>query len=211
MQYQRNIHLLANGGEAGKVQTGFFLVEAVGGADGHRQRVDTGATDKLGRLERVGKFGMGGIDDEVILLTAQLAQLRFDAGTHAVAEGDHAAHFLDVLFKRKVRGIDHGRANARFDLVVDVLLVFVVIQMQHQWDAIFMGGSLTDGDQILDPGMAIGTRGASQNNRRAHASGGAGYHLHGFQVVDVESRYRITAALGIFEHFMGRDQIHSDS
>ncbi len=154
---------------------------------------------------------MSGIDDEVILLTAQLAQLRFDAGTHAVTIGNYATHLFYVLFKRKVRGIDHGRANTRFDLVVDILLVFVVIQMQHQRDAIFMGGSLTDRDQILDPGMAIGTRGASQDYRRAHASGSAGYHLHGFQVVDVESRYGVAAALGIFEHFMGRDQIHSDS
>ena len=74
-----------------------------------------------------------------------------------------------------------------------------------------MGSCLTDGDQILDPGMAISARGASQDHRRAHASCGTSDHLDGFQVVDVESRHGVTATLGIFEHFMGRDQIHSDS
>ncbi len=211
MQHQRFRYPGPDGGEALEVQARLLLVEAVGRSDGDGQGIDAGARHELGRLVRVGQMGVGGVHDEVILLAAELAQFCLHACPQAVAEGDDPLHLGDVLLERQVGGIDHGGVNAGLDLVVDILLVLVVVQMQYQRDAVLMGSRGTDGDQVLDPGVAVGTRRGGQDHRGVQFGGSAGHHLDGLQVVDVEGGHRIAAALGIFKHFVGRDQIHEDS
>ena len=78
------------------------MVQPVSRSDGYRQRIDASSGDKLARGGRIGEEAVGGVDNQVILLAPEAAQLCLNAGAVAVAQCDGLSHFGDVLFERQM-------------------------------------------------------------------------------------------------------------
>ncbi|MOA06324.1 hypothetical protein D3C78_1259550 [compost metagenome] len=102
MQHQRDIDLFADQRQTIKIQFRFAVVQAMGGANRYRQRIDAGRGDKFARGGRVGKETVSRIDNQVVLLPTESSQFSLHAGSVAVAQRHGFGHLGNILCEWQV-------------------------------------------------------------------------------------------------------------
>ena len=127
------------------------------GTDGNGQRINTGTSDKFAGLFGVGIERIFCIDHQIVFYPAQTAQLGFYAGIIAVAQLHYAFYQRHVLFERRVRAIDHDRADPCLDFACDISQILMMIEVQSEREIPLFRQIAGDRHHVAGAGIAVGT------------------------------------------------------
>ncbi len=143
VQDHRDRVLLDDLGHALGHQLGLGLVEAVGGADGRRERVDAGRGDERGGdVRRVDVAALVGADP--VLDAGHRLDLALDLRAVAVGLGDDLDRLARVLLDVELRAVEQDGVPARVEAARDPLAVGAVVEVQRDRDGDRVGPRAPD-------------------------------------------------------------------
>ena len=203
MQDQRNVYAAANLLQALKVQFWPPLVQAVRCADRHGKAVNARVRHIADGIIGVRIGAVCIRHDQIVLLPDQLAKLRFDRSAAGMREGHDLLYLGDIFLIGEAGRIDHHAAAARCHCRLDFLYILMMIQMERHRNVIFFHSRAGQGDQVILVGIADRRRSRRNDDRRTHLMTGIHDDLKGFQIVNIERRYRVMIALRVAQHRIG--------
>ena len=139
---------------------------------------------------RVGHgLGRRGVDGHV-LVTRHGAQLGFDPGPGRVGQRHRGPGELDVVLEGQMGPVDHHRAVAGLDALLDLGQVPAVVEVDPDRRVRLAGGVQGDADQRGPPGVVEVAGPGEHDHRAAGLLRGGDDRLHHLEVVGGEGRHR---------------------
>ncbi|CSP46397.1 Uncharacterised protein [Shigella sonnei] len=83
-----------------------------------------------------------------------------------------------------------------------------MVEMNCQWMVILLRHRADQRQQIFCTSISECARRSGDDDRRMQVGSGFHHHLHRFEIVNIECRNRITAALCVVQHLLCRYHVH---
>ena len=172
------------------------LIDAVGSADGNRQKINTGGGYKQFGFCRV-RVGIAAAAVQTVFLSADFSQLCFHRNPCRMAGIRHSLAQADVLLQRFMRAVDHNGGISHPQGFHCQLEAAAVIQMYRNRYACLFRCHFCGGIVIRKIGIPDGGRRRLQDHGGAQFLRGGHHRLNHLHIFHIECTYGISLRLGI--------------
>ena len=189
---------------------GSELVSAVGGADGDRQGVTTGAGNEFLNLFGTGVGSSLSGNVHFVLDTGQRAQLSLNNNAVVVSVLNNLLGDFNVLLEGLGGSVDHNGSEATVDAGLAGLEAVAVVQVQSNGDlGAFNHSSFNQLNQVGVVSVGASALGNLQDNRSLFFLTSLGNSLNDFHVVHIESANCVAAVVSLLEHLGSCNKSHN--